>query len=327
MFTLIGVGVGAAYLFSAVAVIAPGLLPDSFRSHGEVGLYFEAAAVITVLVLLGQLLEAKARSRTGQAIQALLSLAAKTAHRLRNDQEEEVPIDQLQIGDILRVQQGEKIPIDGVVTSGRSNIDESMITGEPIPVAKAEGDTVIGTTVNQTGAFLMRTEKVGGDTLLSRIVHMVSEAQRSRAPIQKLANTVAGYCPAVILIAVVTFVVWAVWGPDPALAFALVNAVAVLIIACPCALGLATPMSIMVGVGRAAQAGILIKNAEAIETAGKVEYSHHRQDGNSHRRQAASHQPDRCGGRGRQPHARPRRRVGGRFRTSAGTRHRQRGQG
>lgn len=272
MFTLIGVGVGAAYLFSAVAVIAPGLFPDSFRSHGEVGLYFEAAAVITVLVLLGQLLEAKARSRTGQAIQALLSLAAKTAHRVRNDQEEEVPIDQLQIGDILRVRPGEKIPIDGVVTSGRSNVDESMITGEPIPVAKTEGDTVIGATVNQTGAFLMRTEKVGGDTMLSRIVHMVSEAQRSRAPIQKLADTVAGYfVPAVILIALITFVVWAVWGPDPALAFALVNAVAVLIIACPCALGLATPMSIMVGVGRAAQAGILIKNAEAIETAGRID--------------------------------------------------------
>jgi len=183
-----------------------------------------------------------------------------------------VPIDQLQIGDILRVRPGEKIPIDGVITSGRSNIDESMITGEPIPVAKAEGDTVIGATVNQTGAFLMRAEKVGGDTLLSRIVHMVSEAQRSRAPIQKLADTVAGYfVPAVILIALVTFVVWAVWGPDPALAFALVNAVAVLIIACPCALGLATPMSIMVGVGRAAQADILIKNAEAIETAGRVD--------------------------------------------------------
>jgi Cu+-exporting ATPase len=272
MFTLIGVGVGSAYLFSAVAVIAPGLFPDSFRSHGEVGLYFEAAAVITVLVLLGQLLEAKARSRTGQAIQALLGLAAKTAHRLRNDQEEEVPIDQLQIGDILRVRPGEKIPIDGVVTSGRSNIDESMITGEPMPVAKVEGDPVIGATVNQTGAFLMRAEKVGGDTLLSRIVHMVSEAQRSRAPIQKLADTVAGYfVPAVILISLITFVVWAAWGPDPALAFALVNAVAVLIIACPCALGLATPMSIMVGVGRAAQAGILIKNAEAIETAGKID--------------------------------------------------------
>jgi Cu+-exporting ATPase len=272
MFTLIGVGVGAAYLFSAVAVIAPGLFPDSFRSHGEVGLYFEAAAVITVLVLLGQLLEAKARSRTGQAIQALLGLAAKTAHRLREDREEEVPIDQLQIGDILRVRPGEKIPIDGVITSGRSNIDESMITGEPIPVAKVEGDTVIGATVNQTGTFQMRAKKVGGDTLLSRIVHMVSEAQRSRAPIQKLADTVAGYfVPAVILIAFVTFVVWAVWGPDPALAFALVNAVAVLIIACPCALGLATPMSIMVGVGRAAQSGILIKNAEAIETAGRID--------------------------------------------------------
>ncbi len=272
MFTLIGVGVGAAYLFSAVAVIAPGLFPDSFRHHGEVGLYFEAAAVITVLVLLGQLLEARARSRTGQAIQALLGLAAKTAHRLKGDHEEEVPIDRLQIGDILRVRPGEKIPIDGVVTSGSSHVDESMITGEPVPVAKAEGDTVIGATINQTGAFLMRTEKVGGDTLLSRIVHMVAEAQRSRAPIQKLADAVAGYfVPAVVLTAIVTFIVWAVWGPDPALAFALVNAVAVLIIACPCALGLATPMSIMVGVGRAAQSGILIKNAEAIETAGRID--------------------------------------------------------
>jgi Cu+-exporting ATPase len=272
MFTLIGVGVGAAYLFSAVAVIAPGIFPASFVHHGEVGLYFEAATVITVLVLLGQLLEAKARSRTGQAIQALLGLAAKTAHRLRDGREEEVPIDHLQIGDILRVRPGEKIPIDGVITSGRSHIDESMITGEPVPVAKAEGEPVIGATVNQTGTFLMRAEKVGGDTLLSRIVHMVSEAQRSRAPIQKLADTVAGYfVPAVILIALVTFLVWAAWGPDPALAFALVNAVAVLIIACPCALGLATPMSIMVGVGRAAQAGILIKNAEAIETAGRVD--------------------------------------------------------
>jgi Cu+-exporting ATPase len=326
MFTLIGVGVGSAYLFSAVAVIAPGLFPDSFRSHGEVGLYFEAAAVITVLVLLGQLLEAKARSRTGQAIQALLGLAAKTAHRLRNDQEEEVPIDQLQIGDILRVRPGEKIPIDGVVTSGRSNIDESMITGEPMPVAKAEGDPVIGATVNQTGAFLMRAEKVGGDTLLSRIVHMVSEAQRSRAPIQKLADTVAGYfVPAVILIALVTFVVWAVWGPDPALAFALVNAVAVLIIACPCALGLATPMSIMVGVGRAAQAGILIKNAEAIETAGKIDTLITDKTGTL--TAGKPHLTSRiAGGRGRRPHARPRRRFGGRFRTSAGARHRRRGQ-
>ncbi|MBL9152871.1 MAG: copper-translocating P-type ATPase [Verrucomicrobiales bacterium] len=272
MFTLIGVGVGAAYLFSAVAVIAPGIFPDSFVHHGEVGLYFEAAAVITVLVLLGQLLEAKARSRTGQAIQALLGLAAKTAHRVREGREEQVPIDHLQIGDILRVRPGEKIPIDGVITSGRSHIDESMITGEPVPVAKAEGDLVIGATINQTGAFLMRAEKVGGDTLLSRIVHMVAEAQRSRAPIQKLADSVSGYfVPAVVVIALVTFVIWALWGPDPALAFALVNAVAVLIIACPCALGLATPMSIMVGVGRAAQSGILIKNAEAIETAGEID--------------------------------------------------------
>jgi Cu+-exporting ATPase len=272
MFTLIMMGVGAAFLFSAVAVVAPGIFPESFRQDGEVGLYFEAAAVITVLVLLGQLLEAKARSRTGQAIKALLNLAAKTAHRLQDGQEEEVPIDHLHLGDLLRVRPGEKIPIDGVITEGQSNVDESMITGEPIPVMKEPGDSVIGATVNQTGSFVMRTEKIGSDTLLSQIVHMVAEAQRSRAPIQKLADTVASYfVPAVILIAIVTFVVWGVWGPEPAMAYALVNAVAVLIIAFPCALGLATPMSIMVGVGRAAQSGILIKNAEAIETAEKVD--------------------------------------------------------
>ncbi len=272
MFTLIAVGVGAAYLFSAVAVVAPGLFPNSFRHHGEVGLYFEAAAVITVLVLLGQLLEARARRRTGQAIEALLGLAAKTAHRLVEGREEEVSLEQLQPGDVLRVRPGEKIPVDGVVASGGSHVDESMITGEPIPVAKAEGDAVIGGTVNQTGSFLMRAEKVGGETLLSRIVHMVAEAQRSRAPIQKLADRVAGwFVPAVILAALATFAIWALWGPDPALAFALVNAVAVLIIACPCALGLATPMSIMVGVGRAAQSGILVKNAEAIEATGRID--------------------------------------------------------
>ncbi|MCB1095998.1 MAG: heavy metal translocating P-type ATPase [Verrucomicrobiae bacterium] len=272
MFTLIMLGVGAAYLFSAVAVLAPGLFPDSFRKGGEVGLYFEAGAVIIVLVLLGQLLEAKARSQTGQAIKALLNLAAKTAHRLRDGEEEEIPIDQLRAGDLLRVRPGEKVPIDGVITEGNSNVDESMITGEPLPVKKASGDTVIGATVNQTGTFVMRTEKVGSETLLSQIVHMVAEAQRSRAPIQKLADTVAGYfVPAVVIIAITTFIVWSVWGPAPAMAYALVNAVAVLIIACPCALGLATPMSIMVGVGRAAQSGILIKNAEAIETAEKVD--------------------------------------------------------
>jgi Cu+-exporting ATPase len=272
MFTLITIGVGAAYLFSAAAVIAPGIFPDSFRKHGEVGLYFEAASVITVLVLLGQLLEAKARSRTGQAIKALLDLAAKTAHRLRDGEEEDVPVDQLQPGDLLRVRPGEKVPIDGVLTEGQSNVDESMITGEPMPVKKEAGDKVIGATVNQTGTFVMRTEKVGSETLLSQIVHMVAEAQRSRAPIQKLADTVAGYfVPAVVLIALVTFIVWGFWGPAPAMAYAIVNAVAVLIIACPCALGLATPMSIMVGVGRAAQSGILIKNAEAIEIAEKVD--------------------------------------------------------
>ncbi len=271
MFTLIAVGVGAAYLFSAVAVLTPGVFPTSFRHGGEVGLYFEAAAVITVLVLLGQMLEAKARSRTGQAIKALLGLAAKTAHRVRDGREEEVAVDQIGKGDLLRVRPGEKVPIDGVVIEGRSNIDESMITGEPMPVEKGKNDQVIGATVNQTGTFVMRAEKVGSDTLLSQIVHMVSEAQRSRAPIQKLADTVAGYfVPTVFGIAIVTFVVWAVFGPAPALAYALVNAVAVLIIACPCALGLATPMSIMVGVGRAAQMGVLVKNAEAIEIAGRV---------------------------------------------------------
>ncbi|MGA2684247.1 MAG: heavy metal translocating P-type ATPase [Verrucomicrobiota bacterium] len=271
MFTLIATGVGAAYVYSTVAVIAPGIFPPSFRQHGEVGLYFEAAAVITVLVLLGQLLETKARSRTGQAIKALLGLAARTAHRVRNGHEQDVPVDEVRKADVLRVRPGEKIPIDGVIIEGRSNVDESMITGEPMPVTKSVQDSVIGATVNQTGTFLMRAKKVGSETLLAQIVQMVAEAQRSRAPIQKLADNVAGYfVPTVIGVAVVTFVVWAVWGPAPAMAYALVNAVSVLIIACPCALGLATPMSIMVGVGRGAQSGILIRNAEAIETTEKV---------------------------------------------------------
>src|SRR5438046_902325 len=271
MFTLIAVGVGAAYFYSAIAVIAPGIFPDSFRSHGEVDLYFEAAAVITTLVLLGQLLEAKARSRTGQAIKALLGLAAKTAHRVRNGQEQEVPVNEIQKGNLLRVRPGEKVPIDGVIVEGKSNIDESMITGEPMPVSKRPGEQVVGATVNQTGSFLMRVERIGSETLLAQIVQMVAEAQRSRAPIQKLADTVSGYfVPAVISIAVITFIVWSIIGPPPAMAYALVNAVSVLIIACPCALGLATPMSIMVGVGRAAQAGILVKNAEAIEITEKV---------------------------------------------------------
>jgi P-type Cu+ transporter len=271
MFTLIAVGVGAAYFYSAVAVIAPGIFPQSFRSNGEVGLYFEAAAVITTLVLFGQLIEARARSRTGKAIKALLGLAAKTAHRVRDSQEEEIPAEEIQKGDLLRVRPGEKVPIDGVIVEGKSTIDESMITGEPMPVSKGPDDTVIGATVNQTGSFLMRAEKLGSETLLSQIVQMVADAQRTRAPIQKLADTVSGYfVPAVIAVAFITFVIWSIVGPAPAMAYALVNAVSVLIIACPCALGLATPMSIMVGVGRAAQAGILIKNAEAIETAEKV---------------------------------------------------------
>ena len=271
MFTLIAVGVGAAYVFSAIAVIAPGIFPEPFRRHGEVDLYFEAAAVITTLVLLGQLIEAKARSRTGQAIKALLGLAAKNAHRVRDGQEEEIPVDAIQKHDLLRVRPGEKVPVDGVIVEGHSNIDESMITGEPMPVRKGAGDKVVGATVNQTGSFLMRAERIGSETLLAQIVQMVAQAQRSRAPIQKLADTVSGYfVPAVISIAVITFVVWSIMGPSPAMAYALVNAVSVLIIACPCALGLATPMSIMVGVGRAAQAGILVKNAEAIEITEKV---------------------------------------------------------
>ena len=271
MFTLIAVGVGAAYVFSAIAVIAPGIFPEPFRRHGEVDLYFEAAAVITALVLLGQLIEAKARSRTGQAIKALLSLAAKTAHRVRDDLEEEIPVDAIQKGDLLRVRPGEKVPVDGVIVEGQSNVDESMITGEPMPVTKGAGAKVVGATVNQTGSFLMLAERIGSETLLAQIVQMVAEAQRSRAPIQKLADTVSGYfVPAVISIAVITFIVWSIIGPPPAMAYALVNAVSVLIIACPCALGLATPMSIMVGVGRAAQAGILVKNAEAIEITEKV---------------------------------------------------------
>ena len=266
MFTLIAIGVGAAYFYSAAAVVVPGIFPDSFRRNGDIDLYFEAAAVITTLVLLGQLLEAKARSRTGQAIKALLGLAAKTAHQIRDAEEREISADEIQKGDVLRVRPGEKVPIDGAIIEGRSYIDESMITGESMPVSKGAGEKVIGATVNQTGSFLMRAERIGSETLLAQIVQMVAEAQRTRAPIQKLADTVSGYfVPAVVGIAVLTFIVWSVFGPAPAMTYALVNAVSVLIIACPCALGLATPMSIMVGVGRAAQVGVLIKNAEAIE--------------------------------------------------------------
>jgi Cu+-exporting ATPase len=268
MFTLIALGVGVAYVYSTIAVAFPDLFPPSFRDRaGQVPVYFEAAAVIVTLVLLGQVLELRARSQTGAAIRALLGLAPKTARRVREDgRDEDVPLDQVQPGDRLRVRPGEKVPVDGVVLEGTSAIDESMVTGEPIPVEKQAGDRLIGATVNNTGSLIMRAERVGVDTLLARIVQMVADAQRSRAPIQKLADTVAGYfVPAVVAIAAVTFVVWAAVGPEPAMVFAIVNAVAVLIIACPCALGLATPMSIMVATGKGAQAGVLFRNAEAIE--------------------------------------------------------------
>jgi Cu+-exporting ATPase len=274
MFTLISIGVMAAWGYSVVATVAPGIFPDSFRSEGgTVGTYFEAAGVIMSLVLLGQVLEGRARRRTGAAIKALLGLAAKTARVIREDgTEEDVPLEEVQIGDRLRVRPGEKVPVDGSVVEGRSNIDESMITGEPIPVAKEAGDKVIGATVNATGSFVMEAQRVGSDTLLAQIVHMVAEAQRSRAPIQRVADAVAGYfVPAVVLAAAITLVVWALFGPAPAMAYAIVTAVSVLIIACPCALGLATPVSIMVGVGRGAQSGVLIKNAESLEIMEKID--------------------------------------------------------
>ena len=274
MFTLIGMGVSVAWLYSVVALLFPGIFPPAMHhADGTVPVYFEAAAVITILVLLGQVLELKARSSTNAAIRALLELAPKTVRRVNADgQEEDIPLEHVQTGDILRVRPGEKIPVDGSVTDGASNIDESMITGEPIPVAKQNGDSVIGATVNGTGSILVVAEKVGADTMLAQIVNMVSQAQRSRAPIQKLADTVAGYfVPAVVLAAVITFIVWWIFGPTPALAYAVINAVAVLIIACPCALGLATPMSIMVGTGKGASAGVLIKNAESLEILEKVD--------------------------------------------------------
>lgn len=271
MFSLIALGVGAAYFYSAFAVLFPNLFPDSFKEKGELFIYFEAASVITILVILGQVLELKAKSQTSQAIKALLGRAAKTAHLLVNGQEQEVSIDQVKVGDILRVKPGEKIPVDGIVTEGSSFVDESMISGEPVPVEKKAKDNVTGSTINQTGSFLMEAQRVGSETLLARIVQMVSEAQRSKAPIQKLADTISGYfVPIVVLVAIITFIIWASIGPEPRFVFALVNAVAVLIIACPCALGLATPMSIMVGVGRGAEMGVLIKNAEALERLEKV---------------------------------------------------------
>jgi len=274
MFTLIAIGVGTAYFYSLVAILFPELFPDSFRSHGgEVAIYFEAAAVITALVLLGQVLELRARSRTSSAIKALLGLAPKTARVLRDDgSDEDIPLERVKPGDRIRVRPGEKIPVDGVVLDGTTSVDESMITGEPIPVEKTKESRVTGGTVNGTGSLVMRAERVGSDTLLAQIVRMVAEAQRSRAPIQKLADVVAGYfVPVVVLAAVVTFIVWALFGPEPAMAYALLNAVAVLIIACPCALGLATPMSIMVGTGRGATAGVLIRNAEALEVLEKID--------------------------------------------------------
>lgn len=271
MFTLIAMGVGSAYFYSTAATLFPSFFPETFKENGELFVYFEAASAITVLVLLGQVLELKAKSRTGLAIKTLLGHAAKSAHQLVEGQELEVPIDQVKIGDVLKVKPGEKIPVDGEVLEGKSFVDESMITGEPLPVEKQVKDWVTGSTINQTGSFTMRAKKVGGETLLAKIVQMVSEAQRSKAPIQKLADVVSGYfVPAVIIIAIITFIIWAYFGPAPRHVFALLNAVAVLIIACPCTLGLATPMSIMVGIGKGAEAGVLIKNAEALELLEKV---------------------------------------------------------
>src|SRR5438445_205063 len=274
MFTLIALGTGVAWAYSVVGAAVPGIFPVSFRTHGgEVGLYFEAAAIITTLVLLGQVIELRARSQTSSAIRALLGLAPKTARRIRNDgTEEDVSLEQVQPDDRLRVRPGERIPVDGVVLEGASAVDESMVTGEPIPAEKTPGSRVTGGTVNGTGGFVMRAERVGSDTLLAQIVRMVSEAQRSRAPIQRLADTVSAYfVPAVVAIAVIAAIVWGLIGPEPWMAYALVNAVAVLIIACPCALGLATPMSIMVATGRGAMAGVLIKNAEALEILEKID--------------------------------------------------------
>jgi Cu+-exporting ATPase len=271
MFTLIAIGVGAAFVFSAVAMLMPGLFPPTMQHEGKVDIYFEAAAMVTVLVLLGQVLELRARSRTGSAIKALLHLAPPTARQVAAGGDHEVPLDQVKVGDWLRVVPGDKVPVDGAVVEGHSSVEESMITGEPLPVQKSVGDKVTGGTVNGTGSFVMRAERVGNDTLLGQIVNMVAEAQRSRAPIQGLADKVSAiFVPVVLAVSVITFAVWMWLGPEPRLAHAIVNAVAVLIIACPCALGLATPMAIMVGVGRGAQLGVLVKNAEALEHLEKV---------------------------------------------------------
>ncbi|TDS19050.1 Cu2+-exporting ATPase [Maribacter caenipelagi] len=273
MFTLIGIGAGVAWLFSVFGMLVPDFFPDQFKTEaGTVHVYFEAATVILTLVLLGQVLEARAHSKTNSAVKELLKLAPNKAVKVVDGEEQEVAIDEIELGDILRVKPGDKIPVDGVITEGETSIDESMITGEPIPVNKSIDDKVSSGTINGNQSFLMKAEKVGSDTLLSQIIQMVNDASRSRAPIQKLADTVSGYfVPIVVIIAVVTFAIWAIWGPEPAYVYALVNAIAVLIIACPCALGLATPMSVMVGVGKGAQNGVLIKNAEALEKMDKVD--------------------------------------------------------
>ena len=273
MFTLIGIGIGVAYAYSVVATVAPGLFPESLKTMGGmVPVYFEVAAVITALIFVGQVLEIRARTATGKAIRALLGLAAKTARRVRDGVEEDIPIEHVHVGDLLRIRPGEKVPVDGIVVEGRSSVDEAMISGEPVPVEKESGAKLTGATVNGTGSLIMRAERVGRDTMLSQIIRMVADAQRSRAPIQALADKVsAWFVPAVIAVSVLAFIVWSLVGPEPRLAHALVNAIAVLIIACPCALGLATPMSIMVGTGRGAGAGVLIKNAEALELMEKVD--------------------------------------------------------
>ncbi|MGB5553957.1 MAG: HAD-IC family P-type ATPase, partial [Flavobacteriaceae bacterium] len=273
MFTLIGIGAGVAWLFSVFGMLLPDFFPAQFKTEmGSVHVYFEAATVILTLVLLGQVLEARAHSKTNSAVKELLKLAPNKAIRFKDGNEEEISIDKIELGDILRVKPGDKVPVDGSITEGNTSLDESMITGEPIPVSKSEGDEVSSGTINGNQSFLMKAEKIGSDTLLSQIIQMVNDASRSRAPIQNLADKVSGYfVPVVVLIALVTFAVWAIWGPEPSYVYALVNAIAVLIIACPCALGLATPMSVMVGVGKGAQNGVLIKNAEALEKMDKVD--------------------------------------------------------
>src|SRR5687767_1643731 len=266
MYTLIGLGIGLAYIYSVLAVVAPGLFPSEFQEHGGVGTYFEAAAVIVTLVMVGEVMQLRAMGQTSQAIRQLLALAPNTALRIRDGKEEEVPLTEVRVGDKLRVRPGEKVPVDGTVLEGGSNVDESMLTGEPVPVAKRPNDRVTGATINGQGSLVIRAERVGSETLLARIVHMVSQAQRTKAPVQRLADLVAAYfVEVVIAIALVTAIVWAVWGPEPRLVYALVNAVAVLIIACPCAVGLATPISITVAMGKGAMNGVLFRNAEAVE--------------------------------------------------------------